>query len=83
VSNSLSNLASGYSSSHVEDLRTNLLNKICWGFFSQQLVVEGVSTSVNLNIIQVVRVDGGKAHTAVVHLSGEDFVTEEVVTPHT
>jgi len=30
-----------------------------------------------------VTVDGWKANTTVVHLSGEDFISEEVVTEHT
>lgn len=44
-----------------------------------KLVVEVVAASDDLDFVHVVRVDGGKAHTAVVHLAGEHFVSEEIV----
>jgi hypothetical protein len=39
-----------------------------------------VAASNDLDVVQVVAVDSGQADTAVVHLAGEDLVTEEVVT---
>lgn len=41
-----------------------------------------VSATEHLDLVQVVRVDGGEADTAVVHLSSEDLVAEEIVTKH-
>jgi hypothetical protein len=46
---------------------------------SHEGVVDVVARTDNFNIVHVVTVDSGEAHTAVVHLSGEDFVSEEVV----
>jgi len=43
-------------------------------------IVKVVASSDDLNLVHVVSVDGRKAHTAVVHLAGEHFVSEEVVT---
>jgi hypothetical protein len=42
-----------------------------------------VSSSDNLDIVEVVRVDGWEADTAIVHLSGENFVSVEVVSEKT
>lgn len=39
-----------------------------------------VTATDNFDVAEVVTVDGGEAGTAVVHLTGEDLVTEEVVT---
>lgn len=44
-------------------------------------VPQVVAASNDLNLVHVVGVDGGHADTAVVHLAGEDLVTEEVVAP--
>lgn len=44
-----------------------------------KFVVEVVAASDDLDLVHVVRVDGGKAHAAVVHLAREHFVSEEVV----
>jgi hypothetical protein len=46
-------------------------------------VVDVVARADNLNIVHVVTVDSGEAHTAVVHLSSENFVSEEVVSEKT
>lgn len=42
-------------------------------------IVEVVASSDDLNFVNVVRVDGGEAYTAVVHLARENLVTEEVI----
>lgn len=42
-----------------------------------------VSSSDNFNIVEVVRVNGWKADTAIVHLSGENLVTVEVISEKT
>jgi len=46
-------------------------------------VPEVVTATYNLNLVQVVSVDGGETDTAVVHLTGENFITKEVVTEDT
>ena len=83
VGNSLGNLASWQSSAELEHVLTNIGVNRLWGLGGQKLVVEMVSASNALNIIEVMRVDGWKANTAIVHLSSEDFVSEEVVTEKT
>ena len=42
-----------------------------------------VAASNYLNIIQVVRIDSWKTNTTVVHLTSENFISEEVVSPET
>ena len=79
VGNSLGNLGSWESSAKLEHVLTNVVVHGLWGLGGKELVVEVVSTSDNLDVVEVVRVDGWKANSAVVHLSGEDLITEEVV----
>ena len=79
VGNSLGNLRSWESSAELEHVLTNVVVHGLWGLSGKELVVEVVSTSNNLDVVQVVRIDGWKAHSAVVHLSSEDLITEEVV----
>lgn len=80
MSNSLGNLTSWESSAELEDVLTDIGVNRLWGLGGQELVVEVVSASDALNIIEIMRVDGWETHTAIVHLSSEDFVSEEVVT---
>lgn len=42
-----------------------------------------VATANDLDIIDVVTINGWQAHTAVVHLTGENFIAKEVVTEDT
>lgn len=42
-----------------------------------------VSSTNNFDIIEVVTINGGEASSAIVHLSGENFITEEVVSKDT
>lgn len=79
VGNSLGNLRSWESSAKLEHVLTNFLVHGLWGFSGKELVVKVVSTSDNLDVVEVVRVDGWEADSAVVHLSSEDLVSEEVV----
>jgi hypothetical protein len=83
MSNSLGNLTSWESSAELEDVLTDIGINRLWGLGGQELVVEVVSASDALNIIEIMRVDGWETHTAIVHLSSEDFVSEEVVTEKT
>jgi len=83
MSNSLGNLTSWESSAELEHVLTDIGVNRLWGLGGQELVVEVVSASDALNIIEIMRVDGWETHTAIVHLSSEDFVSEEVVTEKT
>lgn len=83
MSNSLGNLTSWESSAELEHVLTDIGVNRLWGLGGQELVVEVVSASDALNVVEVVRVNGWKADTAVVHLSGEDLVSVEVVTEET
>ena len=42
-----------------------------------------VSSTDDLNIVHVVTIDGWQADTAVVHLSSEDLISEEIVSENT
>jgi len=83
VGNSLGDLTSWESSAELDHLFTDFGVDGLWALGGQKLVVEVVSASDALDIVEVVRVDGWEANTAVVHLSGENFVSEEVVTEET
>lgn len=79
-SNALGSLRSWDTSSLLEHLLANLGvggSLVLTGV--HEVVVEVVASSDNLNFIDVVRVDGGQADTAVVHLASEDLISEEVV----
>lgn len=74
------NFAARYTASLLEHLGADFCVRNSLVFtVAHELVVEVVAASDDFNIVQVVRVDSGKAHTAVVHLTSEDFVSEEVV----
>jgi len=79
VSNTGSNLTSVNSSVEEQELGTNFLVDFLGGLGKHELVVEGIAATDHFDVVEVVRVDGGKADTAVVHLSGEHLVTVEVV----
>jgi len=83
VGNSLGNLGSWESSAELEHVLTNVSVDGLWGLGGQELVVKVVSTSDDLNVVKVVRVDSWEADSAIVHLSSEDLVSEEVVTEET
>jgi hypothetical protein len=83
MSNSLCNFTARNSTVKRQDLVSDLLGDFTWCLTCHEFVVEAVTTSENFDIIKIVRVDSGKANTAVVHLSSEDFVSEEIVTPDT
>ena len=54
-----------------------------WCLVVQKIIVNKVSSSDYFNIINVVRVNSWKTNTAVVHLTSEDLVAEEVVSEET
>ena len=83
MSNSLSDLTSWKSSTELEHVCSNFSVDSLWALSGQKLVVEVVSASDALNVVEVVRVNGRKANSTVVHLSSEHFVSEEVVTEKT
>lgn len=83
VRDSLSNLGSGDSASSLDHLLSNFSVDIVMGLEVHELVVEVVSASDDLNIVHVMGVDGRETHTAVVHLTGENFITHEVVSEET
>jgi len=74
-----SNFTSVNSSVEEQELGTNFLVDFVGGLGKHELVVEGIAATDHFDVVEVVRVDGGEADTAVVHLSGEHLVTVEVV----
>jgi len=83
VRNSLGDLTSWKSTTKLQHVGSNISIDGCWSLSIKKGVVKMVSSTDNLNIIDVMTVDSWQANTAVVHLSGEDFVTEEVVSENT
>jgi hypothetical protein len=83
MGNSLGNLSSSESSVEKQHVLTDLTVDTSKGLVAHELVVKMVSASVNLDIVEEMRVHGWKADTAVVHLSSEDLVTKEVVSEDT
>ena len=79
VSDALSNLRSRNSAALHKDLGTDLLGNLRRSFLGKQLVVEAVAATENFHIIDEVGVNGWQANTAVVHLAGEDLISEEIV----
>lgn len=83
VRDSLSNLRSGDSASSLDHLLSNFSVDLVVRLEVHQLIVEVVSATDDFNVVHVVGVDGGEADTTVVHLTGEDLVTHEVVSEET
>ena len=52
-------------------------------FICQKTIPEMVATTDNLYVVEVMRVDCWETNTAVVHLTSEDFISEEVVAEKT
>lgn len=77
------NLRTGQSSAEGEHLGANLLVDTVRLLNLHKVVVEEVAATNDLDIVDEVRVDGGEADAAVVHLAGEDLITEEVVAEET
>jgi len=83
VSNALSDLTARNAAANGEDLVTDLCGNFSWSLTCDKFVVKLVTATEDLDVVEEVGVDGRKADTAVVHLSGEDLVTEEVVSEDT
>ena len=83
VGHSLGDFRAGHAAVQVQHLGSNLLHDISCALDGHQLVVKSFATADDLNIVDVVAIDGGQAHTAVVHLASEHFVAEEPVTEDT
>lgn len=83
MGDSLGNFRSGSSSSLEEDLSGNFVLSLEESVLSHELVVVSVSSSEDLNFGHESSVDSGDGHTGIGHLSGEDLVSEEVVSEDT
>ena len=83
VGDTLGNLGSVESAAEGKDLATDVLVNVGVVLLALEGLEQVGAATDNLNVVQEVRVDGGQADTAVVHLTGEDFVTEEVVSEET
>lgn len=81
VGNSFSDLRSWDSSTVVDDLLSNFISSDEGTDIVHELIVELVSSSVDLDFVHVVSIDGWNVHSTESHASGEDLVSEEVVTP--
>ena len=72
-------LRAGHTAVQIEHLGSDLLHNIRGALDGHQFVVESVAATYDFDIIQVVAVNGGKGNAGVVHLAGEDFISEEPV----
>jgi len=79
VRNAVGDLGSVHAAAERQKLGTDLLVDGLVGLSVEERVPEVVTASHDLDVVQVMAVNSGKADTAVVHLAGEDLVTEEVV----
>jgi len=83
VGNSLGDLTSWDSSSDVVHLHSDLLVQTLNGLVGEHVIVHGSSSSDDLDLIEVMGIDGWEMDSTVVHLSGEDLISEEVVSEKT
>jgi len=83
VRNALGDLGAGNAAVEVKHLGSNLLHHVGGALNGHKLVVEGLAGTNDLNVVDVVTVDGGQADSAVVHLAGEHFVSKEPVSENT
>ena len=83
VGDTLGNFRARDATVQIKHLGSDLLENIGTTLDAHQLIIELVSTSDYLDIIEIMSVDGGKADTAVVHLAGEYLVAEEVMSENT
>jgi hypothetical protein len=83
VADSLSDLTARHPSVKVKHLGTNLLHNISSRLNIHELVVKGVTSTYNFNIIHVVGINGGEGNATVVNLAIETFISEEIVSKNT
>ena len=83
VGNSGSNLTSWKSSTLLHHVLTDFMINRCWGFSFEKLIVHSISSSDNFNIIEIMSPNSWKTCAAIVHLSSENFVSEEIVAEKT
>ena len=79
VRNSGGNFSSCNSSSVLEHVLSNFMVKTSWSFVSKEVVVHGISSSDDFDVIKVVRPNSWETGSTIVHLSCEDLISEEVV----
>ena len=79
VRNSGGNFSSCNSSSVLEHVLSNFMVKTSWSFVSKEVVVHGISSSDDFDVIEVVRPNSWETGSTIVHLSSEDLISKEVV----
>jgi len=81
VGDTLGDLRSWDAAASLKNLSADLLVDLHGRLLLHQVIPVGVSSADNLDLIDVVRVEGGGSHANPVHLTDEDLVSEEVATP--
>ena len=79
VGHSLGYFGTGQSSPELQDLVADFGGDVAGALTGQQTVVQVVAASEDFHVIEIVGVDGRKTDSAVIHLSGEDFISKEGV----
>ena len=83
VGYTLGDLAARNAAAKGKNLVANVVHDFSGCLARHKLVVKAVTSSEHFNVVDVVRVDGWKADSAVVHLTGEDLITKKVVSKDT
>lgn len=81
MAHTLSNLSSGDTASKSENLLSNLSVESSISLSAHQRVPETVSSTDDLDLIHKLSPVDWNVNTSEVHVSGEDFISEDVVTP--
>jgi len=79
LANARGNLRASQSSAKREHLGADLSIHGVRLLQLQKIVVKSVAATNNLDVVDEVRVDSGQADAAIVHLTGENFIAEEIV----
>ena len=83
VGNAVSDLRSVDTSAERKQLCTDFLVDGLVRLSCQERVPEVGTATDDFNIVEIVTVDSGEASSTIVHLPGEDFIAEEIVTKET
>lgn len=83
VRNSLGDLTARNTASLLNHLDSDLFVDGSVVLSLHHLVVKSVAATDDFNVVHEMSVNGGEADTTVVHLTGEYFVSEEVVSENT
>ena len=83
VGDALGNLRASDATTSLDHLLANLVVSLSGGLLLHEIVPHGVSGTDNLDFVDEVRVESGGSNTNPVHLTHENFVSEQPGSPKT